>query len=74
MKAEIDSFDRNVIRMTMEDFYIRQVIVPSVGKLLVALKQKIVSMAKRRPYSDLNDIGFTWKISVSKRKVSPIYA
>jgi hypothetical protein len=49
MKVEIDSFDRNVIRMTVENFYIRQIIIPSVRKLLVA-----VSMAKRRPYS-----GFT---------------
>jgi hypothetical protein len=40
-KAEIDSFDRNVIRMTTEDFYIRQKIVSSVRKLLVATKQKI---------------------------------
>jgi hypothetical protein len=64
-KAEIDSFDRNLICMTMEDFYIRQKIVPSVRKLLVAIKQKNrASMAKRRPYS-----GFTWKRSVSKRRV-----
>jgi hypothetical protein len=40
-KAEIDSFDRNSIRMTMEDFYIRQKIFPSVWKLIVAVKQKI---------------------------------
>jgi hypothetical protein len=53
-KAEIDSFDRNVIHMTMEDFYIRQKIVPSMRKLLVAIKQKIVSMAKSLPY-----LGFT---------------
>jgi hypothetical protein len=54
-KAEIGSFDRNVICMTMEDFYIGQKIVPSVRTLLVAIKQKNgESMAKIRPYS-----GFT---------------
>jgi hypothetical protein len=46
-KAEIDSFDKNVICMTMEDFYIRQKIVPSVRKLLVALKQKIETFLLR---------------------------
>jgi hypothetical protein len=51
-KAKIASLDRNVIRMTVEDFYIWQKIVPSVRKLLAALKQKNrVFMAKRRPYS-----------------------
>jgi hypothetical protein len=54
-KAKFDSFDRNVIRMTMEDFYIRQKIVPSVRKLLIAIKQEIgFPWQKRRPYS-----GFT---------------
>jgi hypothetical protein len=36
-KAEIDSFDRNVIPMTMEEFYIKQKILSSARKLFVAL-------------------------------------
>jgi hypothetical protein len=39
-KAEIDSFDTNAFRMTMENFYIRQKIVRSVRKLLVEIEQK----------------------------------
>jgi hypothetical protein len=35
-KTKIDSFDRNIICMTMEDFYIGQKIVASARKLIVA--------------------------------------
>jgi hypothetical protein len=69
-KVEIESFDRNVIRMKMEDFHIRQKIVPSVRKLLVAMKQKIVfPWQKDVLIRVLHDMGFTWKRSVSKRKM-----
>jgi hypothetical protein len=57
-KAEIDSFDRNVICMTMEDICIWQKIALSVKKVLVAIKQKgRLSTAKRRPYSSFTSHG-----------------
>jgi hypothetical protein len=69
-KAEIGSFDRNVIRMTVEDFYIWQKIVPSMRALLVAIKQKIdFSWQKDVLIPVLHDMGFIWKCSKSKRKV-----
>jgi hypothetical protein len=39
-KAEIERFDTSIIHLTMEDFYIRQKIVPSVRKFYVAVKQR----------------------------------
>ncbi|PSN54969.1 hypothetical protein C0J52_02351 [Blattella germanica] len=69
-KAEIDGFDRAVIRRTMEDFYINQKIVPSVRKLLIAVKEKIdFPWQKDVLRNTLRDMGFVWKRSVSKRKV-----
>jgi hypothetical protein len=65
-KAEIDSIDRNVICMTMVDFYIGQKIVPSVRKFLVA---KSFHRKKMSLLGFLHDMGFTWKRSVGKRKV-----
>jgi hypothetical protein len=40
-----DRFNWNVIHMTMEDFYLRQKIVPSVRKQLTTIKNR-VSMAR----------------------------
>jgi hypothetical protein len=54
MKAEIDSYHRNVIRLTVEDFYIWQKIVHSVREFILAIKKNRVSMAKKSPY-----LGFT---------------
>jgi hypothetical protein len=37
-RVEVDSFDSNVIYVTMEDFYIWQKLVSSVKKLLAAME------------------------------------
>jgi hypothetical protein len=56
--------------MTMEDFYIGQKIVPSVRKLLVAIKQKIeFPWQKDVLIWVLHDMSFTWMRSVSKSQV-----
>ncbi|XP_049779793.1 uncharacterized protein LOC126176676 [Schistocerca cancellata] len=66
----IDSFTKSVIRQTMEDFYINQKIVPTLRKLLNAVKQKIhFPWQKDVLHKTLREMGFTWKRSVSKRKI-----
>jgi hypothetical protein len=63
-----DRFNCNVIHMTMEDFYRRQKIVPSVKKQLSTIKKKF-PWQKDVPVLASHDMGFTWIYSVSKMKV-----
>jgi hypothetical protein len=39
--AEVDDFDRRVIKDVIEDFYLRQNVVPTCKKLLPVLKIRI---------------------------------
>lgn len=67
-KAFIDNFDRDVIRQTIEDFYLVQKVVPSVSKLLPVLKNKIdFHWSKETLRRVLHEMGFTWKKCASKR-------
>jgi hypothetical protein len=61
-KVEVDIFDRNIIHMTVEDFYIRLKVVPSVRKLLIAVEQSLEFLWKKDVLIwILCDMGFGWK-------------
>jgi hypothetical protein len=64
-----DRFNWNVIHMTMQEFYRRQKIVPSVKKQLTTIKKTDFPWQKDVPILVLHDMGFTWIHSVSKTKV-----
>jgi hypothetical protein len=40
-KIEVNSFDRNVIKMMTEDIYVKQKMDPAVNELIGAIKEKI---------------------------------
>jgi hypothetical protein len=68
--AEVDDFDRRVIKDVIEDFYFQQKIVPTCKKLLPALKERInfdwkVTTLRRI----LKEMGFKWKRCGSRRKI-----
>lgn len=68
--ASIDSFDRMVIRNTINDFYIRLKIVPSTKKLLPVLREKIdFKWGAESLRKVLLEMGFRWRKTRSQRSV-----
>lgn len=69
-KFQCDDFDRRVIRDIINDFYLVQKKVPTVPKLLVAIKEKInfpwSAQTLRRL---LHSMGFKWKKCQKYRKI-----
>jgi hypothetical protein len=61
-KAEVNSFDRSVILMTMEDFCGRQKLVSSVKKLLAITPKNGVLDKKASLIRALSDMNSTWKL------------
>lgn len=62
-KAEVDSFDRRVILITMEDFHRRQKLLSSMKKLLAVITQKIAFVwQKGALIRALHDVDPTWKL------------
>lgn len=66
----LDKFDIDVIRRTVQEFYIREKKVPTVPKLLAILKEKInFPREKETLRKILHEIGFRWKKCRNKRKI-----
>jgi hypothetical protein len=68
--AEIDDFDRRVIKDVTEDFYLQQKVVPTCKKLLPVLKERInfdwkVTTLRRI----LKEMVFRWKRCGYRRKI-----
>lgn len=69
-KFEVDDFDRRVIRETISDFYLVQKKVPSVPKLLLAIRERIdFPLQQTTLRSLLHEMGFQWKRCQSRRKI-----
>jgi transposase len=69
-KAELDSFDGQVIRNTVRDFYLIEKKVPTCSKLLTAIKEKIdFPWCAETLRKILKQMGFEWKKCINKRKI-----
>ena len=67
---KIDSFDIDVIRRAVRDFYITEKEVPTVSKLLPVIKEKInFAWGRETLRKILHEIGFTWEKTQNKRKI-----
>lgn len=67
---EVDSFDRNIIKSAIEEFYLVKKTIPSVRKLINELKVKMNFPFERTKLREiLKEMGFRWKRAVSKRKI-----
>jgi hypothetical protein len=68
--AEVDDFDRRVIKDVIEDFYLRQKVVPTCKKFLPVLKKRINFNWKVTTLRGiLKEMGFKWKRCGSRRKI-----
>ncbi|KAJ4437060.1 hypothetical protein ANN_17195 [Periplaneta americana] len=67
--ANVDDFDRRVIKDIIEDFYLNKKVVPSCKKLLPVLKERIDFKWKATTLRRiLKEMGFRWKKCASRRK------
>lgn len=68
--AVVDDFDRRVIKEVIEDFYLKQKIVPTCKKMIPVLQTRIDFQWKACTLRKiLKEMGFRWKTCTSKRKI-----
>ena len=68
--VQVDDFDRRAIKDTVEDFYVRQKVVPTCKKLLPVLREKINFQWQESSLRRiLKEMGFRWKHCQSGRKI-----
>ncbi|XP_039297551.1 uncharacterized protein LOC120354445 [Nilaparvata lugens] len=69
--SSIDSFDLNVIRNTIDEFYLIKKTVPSIRNLSPVLKDKInFKWGRETLHVIIKILGFRWVKCQSKRKIS----
>lgn len=68
--AEIDSFDKCVIRRIVSDYYVQFKKSPSLRTLLITVKEKLdFPWEKETLRRILHEIGFRWKKCSNRRKI-----